>query len=95
MSALIIGVDLAQAYFELALSDAQFRVQRRLRLSRVRFSQFCRLLPPSLIVMEACRSAHYWARTLQAWGHQVRLLPAQYVKAYVRAPKRTPPMRPR
>ena len=37
--------------------------------------------------MEACSSAHYWARTLQGWGHRVRLLPAQYVRAYVRRNK--------
>jgi transposase len=87
MSALIIGVDLATAHFELAVSDAQFRIQRRQRLSRVRFAQWCRRLPPSLMLMEACSSAHYWARTLLAGGHQVRLLPAQYVRAYVRRNK--------
>ena len=58
MSALIIGVDLATAHFELAVSDAQFRIQRRQRLSRVRFAQWCRRLPPSLILMEAFSSAH-------------------------------------
>jgi transposase len=87
MSTLIIGVDLATAHFELAVSDAQFRIQRRQGLSRVRFARFCSQLPPSLILMEACSSAHYWARTLQAWGHQVRLLPVQYVQAYVRRNK--------
>ena len=58
MSALIIGVDLATAHFELAVSDAQVRIQRRQRFSRVRFAQWCRRLPPSLILMEAFSSAH-------------------------------------
>jgi len=87
MSTMIIGVDLATAHFELAVADAQFQIQQRKRLSRSQFTQFCRELPPSLILMEACSSAHYWARTLQAGGHQVRLLPAQYVRAYVRRNK--------
>jgi transposase len=82
-----VGVDLAKNRFELAVADEQFRVGRRERLSRARFSQFFGNHPPSLIVMEACGSAHYWARTFQAQGHEVRLLPAQYVRAYVRRNK--------
>jgi transposase len=87
MSMLIIGVDVATAHFELALADAQFQIQQRQRLSRLQFAHGCREWPPSLILMEACSSAHYWARTLQACGHQVRLLPARYVRAYVRRNK--------
>jgi transposase len=87
MHATTVGVDLAKNHFELAISDAQLNVRRRERLSRTRFAQFFGNFPPSLIVMEACGSAHYWARTLQAQGHAVRLLPPQYVKAYVRRNK--------
>jgi transposase len=82
-----VGVDLAKNRFELAVADEQLRIGRRERLTRSRFSQFFGNHPPSLIVMEACGSAHYWARTLQAQGHEVRLLPAQYVRAYVRRNK--------
>jgi transposase len=87
MHATTVGVDLAKNRFELAVADEQFRVARRERLTRARFSQFFGNHPPSLIVMEACGSAHYWARTFQAQGHEVRLLPAQYVRAYVRRNK--------
>jgi transposase len=87
MYATTVGVDLAKNRFEVAVADEQFRVGRRERLTRARFSQFFSNRPPSLIVMEACGSAHYWARTFQARGHEVRLLPAQYVRAYVRRNK--------
>jgi transposase len=87
MHATTVGVDLAKTRFELAVSEAQDRVPRRERLTKVRFSRFFGNLPPSLVVMEACGSAHHWARTLQAQGHEVRLLPAQYVRAYVRRNK--------
>lgn len=88
MHATTVAVDLAKTRFELALSDTErSRIQRRERLTRGQFSRFFANLPPSLVVMEACGSAHYWARTLQAQGHEVRLLPAQYVRAYVRRNK--------
>ena len=87
MSGFILGVDLATARFELALADPHFQILQRKTLKRAQFGKFCRELPPSLIVMEACSSAHYWARNLQSWGHQVRLLPALYVHAYVRRSK--------
>jgi transposase len=44
-------------------------------------------LPPCLVGLEACATAHYWARELRALGHEVRLMPAQYVKAYVKRNK--------
>jgi len=87
MNATTVGVDLAKSHFELVVSDAGSRVQRRERMTRTQFSRFFANFPPSRIVMEACGSAHYWARTLQAQGHEVQLLPAQYVRAYVRRNK--------
>jgi transposase len=87
MATLIIGVDLADTQFELAIANVQFEIQQRKRLSRQRFTLFCHELPPSLFLMEACSSAHHWARTLQAEGHQVRLLPPRYVQTYVRRSK--------
>src|SRR6266699_6514161 len=47
-------------------------------------------LPPCLVGLEACATAHYWARELRALGHKVRLMPAQYVKAYVKRNKHDP-----
>jgi transposase len=87
MNATTIGVDLAKNRFELAVADAQHRVQRRERLSRRQFERFFGNFPASRIVMESCGSAHYWARTLRQLGHEVELLPAQYVRAYVKRNK--------
>jgi transposase len=87
MDTTTVGVDLAKHRFELAVADGAYRIQRRARLSRSQFARFFGNQPPSLVVMEACGSAHHWARSLQAQGHQVRLLPAQYVRAYVKRNK--------
>jgi transposase len=87
MHATTVGVDLAKTRFELAIGDQHLGMVRRERLTRARFTRFFSNFPPSLIVMEACGSAHHWARTLQSQGHEVRLLPPQYVKAYVRRNK--------
>ena len=87
MHATTVGVDLAKNVFELAISEGPGRPLRRERLSRARFARFFANLPPSLIVMEACGSAHHWGRHLQRLGHEVRLLHARYVRAYVRRDK--------
>ncbi len=87
MNATTVGVDLAKNRFELAVADGEFRIQRRARLMRLQFARFFGNHPRSLVVMEACGSAHHWARTLQAQGHEVQLLPAQYVRAYVKRNK--------
>lgn len=87
MHATTVGVDLAKNRIELAVADAQGRIERRERLTRARFAQFCACQPPSLVVMEACGSAQPWARKLRDQGHEVRLLPPQYVRAYVRRNK--------
>lgn len=87
MNATTCGVDLAKNVFEVALADREFQVFERQRLSRARFGRFFVNRPACRIVMEACGSAHHWARTLAAQGHEVVLLPAQYVRAYVRRSK--------
>lgn len=86
-SSKIIGVDLAKSVFQLALADAHFHVTQSKRLTRTQFHTFFVNHPPVLVVMESCGTAHYWARTLQALGHTVTLLPAQYVRPYVRRNK--------
>lgn len=82
-----IGIDLAKSVFQLALADAQHHVVQTKRLSRTQFKIFFINHPPAHIIMETCGSANYWARTFMAQGHQVTLLPAQYVKPYVRRNK--------
>jgi transposase len=87
MHSTTVAVDLAKNVFELAVADPEWRVGERLRLNRQRFSSFIVHRPPCRFVMEACGSAHYWARRISACGHDVRLLPAQYVRAYVKRNK--------
>lgn len=83
----VIGADLAKKNIQVAKADAQRRIQSRHRLTKSKFVEFMINQPPSLVVMEACGSAQYWARRLIQMGHEVKLLPAQHVKAYVRRNK--------
>lgn len=83
MNSTTVAVDLAKNVFELAVADAEWRIVERHRLNRARFARFFVHRPPCQVVMEACGSAHHWARRLVAEGHTVRLLPAHYVKPYV------------
>jgi transposase len=86
-SSKLIGVDLAKNVFQLALANKQHHVTHSKRLNRTQFHAFFVQHPPTQVVMESCGTAHYWARTLRAMGHQVRLLPAQHVRPYVRRNK--------
>lgn len=86
-SSKIIGVDLAKNVFQLALANSQHVVFQHKRLNRTQFHSFFVLHPTVHIVMETCGTAHYWARTLITMGHTVTLLPAQYIKPYVRRNK--------
>jgi transposase len=87
MNATTVGVDLAKNVFELAVADAQWRVVEHHRLTRKQFERWFDNRHVELVIMEACGSAHHWARTLKARGIEVRLLPAQYVRAYVKRNK--------
>jgi len=87
MHSTTVAVDLAKNVFELAVADGEGKIHKRLRLNRVRFAAFFVQCPPSRVLMEACGSAHYWARCIAGHGHTVELLPAQYVKRYVRRSK--------
>jgi transposase len=78
-----IAVDLARAFFQVSVSTVPGRVKERRRLTRAKFVSFLAQHPPAEIVMEACGSAHYWARTARDLGHQPVLLPAHYTKKYV------------
>lgn len=82
-----IAIDLAKDVFQLALADVSFGIVRSLRLKRSDFLAFWSNHPIVHVVMEACGSAHHFGRWLSAMGHRVTLLPAQYVKPYVRRNK--------
>ena len=79
----LAAVDIAKEIFEVGVSDRPGRVALRKRLPRDRFLEFFAQLPPATVVMEACGSAHYWARRIEELGHVVVLLPPQYVRPYV------------
>ena len=79
----VVGLDLAKSVFQVHALDVEGRVVARRSLRRRDMSTFFARLPSCLVGMEACASAHYWARELMALGHTVRLMPAHYVKPYV------------
>jgi transposase len=82
-----IGLDLAKNVFQVHGIDATEKVVVRKQLRRSQMMPFFSALPPCLIGMEACATAHYWARELTKLGHEVRLMPAKDVKAYVKRNK--------
>ena len=82
-----IGLDIAKNVFQVHGIDASEKVVVRKQLRRSQVLTFFKALPPCLIGMEACATAHYWARELTKLGHRVRLMPAKDVKAYVKRNK--------
>jgi transposase len=87
MNATSIGVDLSKSVFQLSLANQAGRVVERKRLSRSQYERFLSEQPQAEIVMEACATAHHWARTARRHGHDPFLLHAQYVRPYVRRNK--------
>jgi transposase len=83
----IIGLDIAKTVFQVHGVNAAGQVVVRQRLTRGRVLAFFEKLTPCLVGIEACGNSHYWARELIARGHEVRLMPAQYVKPYVKRGK--------
>ena len=82
-----IGLDIAKNVFQVHGIDAVEKVVVRKQLQRSQVIAFFAALPPCLVGMEACASSHYWARELTKLGHEVRLMPAKDVKAYVKRNK--------
>jgi len=87
MNTTIVAVDLAKSVFQLAVADGGWRVTEHHRLTRSQFERWFINRNVSLVIMEACGSAHHWARQLSALGIEVKLLPTPYVRAYVRRNK--------
>jgi transposase len=83
----VVGVDLAKSVFQLAVADGTWRIVEQHRLTRTQFERWFANRAVGLVVMEACGSAHHWARWLNGLGIEVRLLPAAYVRAYVKRNK--------
>jgi transposase len=83
----ILGIDIAKLVFHVVGMDHTGHVVLRKRLARSELLSFIANLPPLRIGMEACGSAHYWARCFREHGHDVKLIAPHFVKAYVKSPK--------
>jgi len=82
-----IGIDLAKALFQIHGVDEHGKVVLRTQLKRKDMAKYFANLEPCLIGMEACGSAHYWARKLEGYGHTIKLMAPQFVKPYVKTNK--------
>ena len=84
---MMIGVDLAKAVFQLHAASMTGQLRFCKKLSRQSFLKFMAEQSPAVVVMEACGSAHYWAREMTGLGHEVKLIAPQYVKPFVKRQK--------
>ena len=82
-----VGLDLAKTVFQVHGADSEGRPVLRRKMRRGQVLKFFAGLPTCLVGLEACASAHYWARESGALGHEVRLIPPQYVRPYVKTNK--------
>jgi transposase len=82
-----VGIDLAKNIFQVHGVDERGKAVLRKQLRRAQVAVFFANLPPCVIGMEACASAHHWGRTLTRFGHTVRLMASQFVKPYVKTNK--------
>ena len=83
----MIGVDLAKTVFQIHAASMTGGLLFRKKVRRPQFLQFMASQPPALVVMEACGSAHHWARELTTAGHEVKLIAPQYVRPFVKRQK--------
>jgi len=83
----VFAIDLAKSVFQLAVSHHPGRISQERRLTRSQLLRFMGKQSPSIVLMEACGSAHHWGREFRRLGHDVRLLPAHDVACYRRASK--------
>jgi len=86
-AASIIGIDLAKNVFQLHGAAADGTIVFRKKLSRPQFARFMADQPPCRVAMEACASAHHWAREMARHGHEVRLIAPHYVKPFLKRQK--------
>ena len=92
MQVITFGIDLAKNVFQIHGVDAAGHTVVKKQLKRDQLAPYFANVAPATIGMEACSSAHYWARKLQGMGHSVKLMAPQFVKPYSRATKTMPTM---
>jgi transposase len=83
----VVGLVIAKSVFQVHGVDAEGQAVIKRRLTRGKLIPFFESLPPCLIGIEACATAHHWGRRLSALGHEVKLMPPSYVKPYVKRQK--------
>ncbi|EAV40696.1 transposase [Stappia aggregata IAM 12614] len=83
----MIGIDLAKSVFQVHGASMSGQSKFRRKLTRQHFRRFMADQVPAMVVMEACGSAHYWAREMAKLGHEVRLIAPQYVRPFVKRKK--------
>lgn len=83
----LVGIDLAKRVFHAHAVDEKGGTVYRKKLSRAQFDHFIREIPATIVAMETCGSAHHWGRVAESAGHEVRLIPSQYVKPFVKRHK--------
>jgi hypothetical protein len=82
-----IGVDIGKDIFHIVGFDADGKIALRRKIKRLALAETFKKLPPCIVGMEACLSAHFVSRTLRVLGHQPRIIPAIYVKPFVKGQK--------
>jgi transposase len=87
MGEFTIGLDIAKSVFQIQSVEIDGAVVIRKRVSRAKVLEFLGALPPCLVGIEACPSAHHWSRKLRVLSHTVKLMPPSYVKAYLKRSK--------
>lgn len=83
----LIGLDIAKSLFQVHAADKEGRPITKRKLKRDEVAAYFRGLAPCIVGLEACPGGHYWARVIRDFGHEVRLLPAQYVRPFVKTNK--------
>ena len=79
----VIGLDLAKTVFQLHIVDIESGEIQRRQIKRAKLAEFFAKCQRSLVAMEACGTSHHWARVIRSLGHEVKMLPAQHVKAFL------------
>ena len=83
----LVAIDLAKNVFQICILNSNNKVVLNKQIRRNKLAEFFAQLPETTIAMEACYSSHFWARTFLGLGHNVKLIPAQHVKPFVRGNK--------
>lgn len=83
----VIGIDLGKNWFHIVGIDAAGKPVLRRKLSRLQLVDFGVRQPRCVVAMESCPRSQYWGRRFAEWGHEIRIIPAQFVKPYVKSNK--------